>query len=63
MQCCCGGETKDNSSINKKLDLCWEFVECKVCHRISLDILKNYKGDKIIMVGFEARKKYNELTS
>jgi hypothetical protein len=63
MQCVCGGETKDNVSMNKKLDLCWQFVECKVCHRISLDVLKNYKGDKIICSGIKSREKYREMTS
>lgn len=63
MECSCGGETKDNKSVNKKLDLCWEFIECKACHKIGFDVLKNYNEDQILLKGLEARKKYDELTS
>lgn len=35
MQCKCGGDTRLNESVNKKLNASLEFYECKACGRIS----------------------------
>ncbi|EBS4598972.1 TPA_asm: hypothetical protein GB020_14875 [Salmonella enterica subsp. enterica serovar Agona] len=62
MQCACGGETKDSMSISKLHDLRWEFVICKSCGRIDMDILFNYSRTKIILKGYQARLFYREQT-
>ncbi|VGQ11526.1 hypothetical protein SB5439_04962 [Klebsiella variicola] len=62
MQCCCGGILSSKSAIVKKLDLAFDYEECKACGRLANEVLSNYARTEIAATGIRARQLFAAYT-
>ncbi|HCI6749274.1 TPA: hypothetical protein NPP60_004943 [Klebsiella variicola subsp. variicola] len=62
MQCSCGGVLADKAAVSKKLDLAFDYQECKACGRVANEMLFDYARIRFLARDIEARRLFEEYT-
>lgn len=63
MQCVCGGTMTDKAAVSKKLNLAFDYQECKACGRLANELLSNYERTDVMARNIVARRLFAEYTN